>query len=459
MILNLVGRLSDNSKNISIGLLGALLAITASLEHGYILMATLAVSLLVISIYVLRLRVVDLIIITLPVSFYIQLGTHYNGSLADFLLPVLFLTVLAKEYRIEFKEKSFGKSYILRYSFCLVLVVIVSIVIPILNNTTISGGLPNIFKFIVNMIYLYLFYGLFKHDLHKNNFRILKIWSYTSVLISIISIFGVLLYSKGIDIGITYSFRAKGTFEDPNLFGAYLILSLGITLIYNNLYKKRTIGINVMLIFIALLFTFSRGGIIAIFIGALLVFLLKFKLKKVMKLMIAGIILLSVFYPIGRYYFAQDYTNFFFTAFQRVTSGGLNDGSAALRVYLWDTAFELWKKSPIIGVGTGQYITSAYLKLSKVVPNIPHNTYLTFLAETGTMGFLTFMSLPLFGFWKVFSSAKRGNKLSAYLLISLISISVQAFTINLENFRIFWVFLAFCIVWVETKIPASIEEI
>ena len=77
--------------------------------------------------------------------------------------------------------------------------------------------------------------------------------------------------------------------------------------------------------------------------------------------------------------------------------------SFTTRVELWKESFDVWKKNPIVGVGPSQYrqgISWAH----------PHNQYLATLAETGILGFSSFMVLFVILFyesWRTYQEAKN----------------------------------------------------
>jgi O-antigen ligase len=75
------------------------------------------------------------------------------------------------------------------------------------------------------------------------------------------------------------------------------------------------------------------------------------------------------------------------------------------------------------------------------VSNIAHNTYLSFLAETGLIGFVILVSLPLAVFVRVIRSRRRGNVFAPLLALGLAAVAVQALTLNLENSRALWALL------------------
>lgn len=76
--------------------------------------------------------------------------------------------------------------------------------------------------------------------------------------------------------------------------------------------------------------------------------------------------------------------------------------SGATRLYLWAAALQLFLGSPLHGVGWGnfQVLYRAYLDESMVGESQlgVHSTYLSLLAETGILGFLSFLTLLVVGF-------------------------------------------------------------
>lgn len=76
--------------------------------------------------------------------------------------------------------------------------------------------------------------------------------------------------------------------------------------------------------------------------------------------------------------------------------------SGATRLYLWAVALQLFRGSPIHGVGWGnfQVLYGAYLDPSLVGESQlgVHNTYLSLLAEAGIPGFVTFLALLVLAF-------------------------------------------------------------
>ncbi|MBO9129999.1 O-antigen ligase family protein [Bacillus sp. 165] len=423
------------------------LAVTYS-PHSYILYA--AAGLTIWAVIVLRkIKLMEIIILGLPVMFNISIGIKLNISIADFVLPVILFSIIVRGDYGAIRKIFLDYKGMVVYPFLLMLIVSVSLLQTFAyTEVDMPYGLSNILKLGVNFFYVLMF--LYYFQVEGNLFKFLKYWSAASIFFSLISLAGVVLYYLGYDLGLSYAFRATGTFEDPNLAAAYCIISIGFCLIYNRMYKQKTIGLNVILLFIILVLTASRGAAVGFLVGCLGAALMFYSLKNMKNLLrlifyvAAGALLFVSALKLGL--FELDIVQ---NSLNRISSVESSDEGTQLRMLLWKTAFQMWAENPIFGVGTGQYINHTSNILGYTLDNIPHNTYLAFLAETGSAGFLILVSLPCYIVFKILSLSKSYKNLKAYLIFTMIAIGTQAFTINLENFRVLWVYLAFCVVFVK----------
>lgn len=88
-----------------------------------------------------------------------------------------------------------------------------------------------------------------------------------------------------------------------------------------------------------------------------------------------------------------------------------NFSSNKERVYMWKAAIEMFKEHPLSGVGKGNWKKAAketyFPRFKNEWPVFgayahAHNTYLTWLAETGFIGLLLFLSFWLWVGWKLY---------------------------------------------------------
>jgi len=134
---------------------------------------------------------------------------------------------------------------------------------------------------------------------------------------------------------------------------------------------------------------------------------------------------------------------------------------AATRLLLWDTAWNLFVHSPIIGVGWGNFteIYGSYLSsFSWIPPGVfeVHNIYLQFLAETGLVGFTVFF-LFIFRAWRqglrqlriapdVFDKALAFGVLGAIMTMLVHGFVDFLFQVSNQFGTLFWALLALLIV-------------
>jgi putative inorganic carbon (hco3(-)) transporter len=177
----------------------------------------------------------------------------------------------------------------------------------------------------------------------------------------------------------------------PNFAAAYLSMSLAsaASLLFTSLGR----GLNWLAMAVlglggvALIFTFSRGGWMALALSVTLICLLGWRRRGVsLKTPIAVMLILGMLY----------------LPFHSVISGRLfgdDRGSAESRVPLMNLAFRIIADNPVLGVGINnftvvmdRYLTSDFREgwLFAV-----HNKYLLVLAETGIVGFLAFLAFLL----------------------------------------------------------------
>jgi O-antigen ligase len=134
---------------------------------------------------------------------------------------------------------------------------------------------------------------------------------------------------------------------------------------------------------------------------------------------------------------------------QRLSSS-LSQLSTDARWELWKRSLELWREHPVLGVGLGQFgrFSGDILGESRFTGTgfVAHNTFLSFLAELGTVGFC----LALLGLWACVRAIGRlrtteSTHLVAALRLGLLAIVLQMLTLNLQNVRFVWVFFGLCL--------------
>jgi len=191
--------------------------------------------------------------------------------------------------------------------------------------------------------------------------------------------------------------RLASTFFDPNFSGAYLVLTL--TLIFSELLYKGfrglkglVLSISGVVVFVALILTFSRSAwlVFAVCMGVLGV------LKSKKLLILALIAFLSAYALVPRV--------------QTRVAGGVDpDDSARARIVSWKDTFEIVKENPLMGVGfnTFRYAQGRYGLFDFRDPlggragAGSDSSLLLVLATTGVVGLAAFLLLGFKALWPV----------------------------------------------------------
>lgn len=219
-----------------------------------------------------------------------------------------------------------------------------------------------------------------------NKDKIIKLFVYISLTLSIIGFLQLLIYP---DLEALTSFgfdphkgRLVSTFLDPNLLGIFLNFGLiGSFYLYSK-EKTKDFAFFGVLIFAALILTYSRSAYAMFFIEVLILGFLRHR-----KILIALVLLLAILY-------------LFLPRFsERIKGGFLVDKSAIERVESWNKGIYVFQKNPVTGVGLNN-LREAYQRygLFKVFSENGGNSgsgvdssFIFILATTGVVGLVTYI--------------------------------------------------------------------
>jgi O-antigen ligase len=194
--------------------------------------------------------------------------------------------------------------------------------------------------------------------------------------------------------------RATGSFGQSNDLGAFLaiftVFSASMLPAIRNGLGRLTILATIVVGSLAVLFTISRGAILALAVGLLLVAF------RTSKLFFAVLVMVLLTAPI----WTPDYVK------DRVMSTQIEDeefdevsleASSQLRVDTWRAIIDVVTDHPLDGVGftgLGYVLPMTGSAMGVAVKDSAHNTYLRFLGEMGIFGLLLFVVL-LFKCWSL----------------------------------------------------------
>jgi len=218
--------------------------------------------------------------------------------------------------------------------------------------------------------------------------------------------------------------RVFGTFGQPNWLAAYLA-SLTPLMWSQALNTKKTILFAVlsMLMFVALLFTKSRSGLLGFGIAFIAFWSLAFYFSKKFKAILKIFSVVAIFILFGIIFIWNPLKQSTEPSAPGVTESG------DIRKIVWQGALELWKKYPLLGTGVETFAYSYYETRPAAhnltsewnyLYNKAHNEYLNFAATTGTVGLASYILLilsTLFTFYKSKKSILNFAFLSGYISI------------------------------------------
>jgi len=213
--------------------------------------------------------------------------------------------------------------------------------------------------------------------------------------------------------GKTY-LRSTATFPDPHMLSFFLgiILSLALTLFLVEK-KKFFYGSISLVLVIADMLTFSRGGYLGIAIG--IIFLVVFFWKRIDLRM--RIIFIAICFLVG-----------LISTIPNPISGryasifNLREGSNMGRIEIWQKTLSIIENKPWIGVGIGNYSLEIKPTAAYREPFYAHNTYLDIAAETGVGNAFVWIGI-LFLFWRAF---KRKAQKEVFFLGPALAIVIFA---------------------------------
>ncbi len=285
----------------------------------------------------------------------------------------------------------------------------------------------------------------------------------------IVAIYGILEHF-GIDQNIwvqDVQSRVFSTLGQPNWLAAYLaiLLPLSINKITSSSTKKLSTFYFLLSIclYICLLFTKSKSGILAVIVSLFIFFIVNFlQNKKSRKLLIINyslfiILSLLINNPIKDLVFPTklDIRN------STLEINNLNiTPSGDIRKIVWQGSFDLFKKFPLVGTGVETFAYSYYWTRSSehnltsewdFLYNKAHNEYLNFLATTGIVGTIPYLILIFTVLFFLIKNLIRNSTLdnsSLSILCSFISILIT----NAAGFSVVTVSLFFFL------LPALIDN-
>ncbi|HCR35666.1 hypothetical protein A2130_01090 [Candidatus Woesebacteria bacterium GWC2_33_12] len=356
---------------------------------------------------------------------------EFNKIIILYISTVLIVAVWL--YKCMIAKKFIFSRTILDWPLVIYLLVyLVSTIFSIDPRTSLLGYYSRFNGGLLSQICYVLLYWAFVSNLNKrqslhSTYYILLSTAIASIL-AIGEHFGIFTTCGLMKLGFTESCwvqdvqsRVFSTLGQPNWLAALLVALIPITWAYS--LRHTAYGLLSILFFVTLLFTKSRSGILAfgfefiIFWGINLYFS---KLKHI-KVFLSLTFLFALIYLI----FQSPFTGKDILSSQTVGPvlevGGTESGT--IRKYVWLGALNVFKSHPILGTGPETFAFSfpMYKPMEHnltsewdFIYNKAHNEFLNYLANTGILGFLSYLTIIITSII-IFIKSKKYDFLAGYV--------------------------------------------
>ncbi len=215
--------------------------------------------------------------------------------------------------------------------------------------------------------------------------------------------------------GSTSGYRLTGPIGDPNFYAQVMVVLIPIA-IERMLHERKPLfrvlaGIAAVLCTLTVVFTFSRGGFLAVVV-VLAMFVIIYP-PRPLQLALLIALAIGIFFLVPRTYFDRIITLDSLLPNQSGTIDIRTDNSIQGRASQYLTAWAMFKQHPLLGVGLSNfaYLYPEFSKEIGLAPSVSnrsvHSLYLEVLTETGILGISIFLSIIWLSFQSVLSARKK----------------------------------------------------
>ncbi|SCW28413.1 O-antigen ligase [Rhizobium mongolense subsp. loessense] len=288
-----------------------------------------------------------------------------------------------------------------------------------------------------------VFYAAIIEDSAKRLPLIFNAWVFAAVITALLGILGYFHAFPGAEVFTLYD-RAKGAFQDPNVFGPFLVVP-SLYLIHGILTRDLTTSplraAALLIVALGVFLSFSRAAWGLFLLGVvLLIFLMLLKERSgAFRLRILVLSLLAIVLMVATLLIALQFpqvSDLFSTRAQLVQE---YDGEYLGRFDRHRIGFQMMMERPL-GIGPMVFGT--------IFPEDEHNIWLKTLTTYGWLGFVSYVSLLVWTLYLGLKNLLRDRPWQPYLMIAWICIighAVIGNVIDIDHWR--HVYLLFGIVW------------
>ncbi|MBQ2697553.1 MAG: O-antigen ligase family protein, partial [Clostridia bacterium] len=375
-------------------------------EHGLIIPVTIGILLALVTLRIRILYMVAAVIALLGAA--LVLCIPETGLLFILLglpfLPTMLLAAACLYVNAAFLFKWMRGKRMLRFETVDLLVVAFGLVLLLLGGLTSLRPMDSLKQVAVQGVFLLTYFtaanGIRSYRMSKKAINCLLLSLFLA------SMLGIYQNFAGLENAINWideemfaeiGARIVGPFDNPNVFGEYLILLLPLalsTLLCQRGLRRLAGGVITAAAGLALVYTWSRGA----WLGAIASLgLLLLSYPWLTRLALPGLLML----PFLPAFLPQSILS------RLMSIGNLADTSTAYRVSIWTASCRMLGDIWPAGIGTGSpaftALYPAYALGGAAFALHSHNLFLQIFVETGILGFSVFLLLLIVFFRHVFS--------------------------------------------------------
>jgi O-antigen ligase len=348
----------------------------------------------------------------------------------------------------------------------LFVVIVASVVVNALTWTTyyqLNTGVMEAVKFLAVAAWMLAVFALFLPQLGRR-FTIFAVASATvAALWSLHSVF------ENVVLGVQ---RPTGPFENPNMYGNYLVFNAFLTLgavkvmaedrtglalgglVWLRKHRSLLTIILLPMIVLGLMSTGSRGSMLSFAAGVLAGARLWIPKRITFRMVATAALGLSLL-GAGMSWFLSQHPYML----KRIERTGAGEHNVDERLRLWRAARAAFMERPVLGIGYGEF--PRYGDYRHGLPRkVAHEMYLSVAAELGAVGFVAFVWLLLSALWDGWRirTPVRGA-VACCGFACLVAACIQGLFANIEQFRTLWILFGCIAAAVAVSEPSGVGRL
>jgi O-antigen ligase len=414
---------------------------------GVLLMAMIIPLFLIIPYYTILLLIIvrnttDLYTESIFLNFFDVITLNFSSLLGVLVIFFGIITLIRK--KIEWRKIPLVLPWLLFIIFSTV---------SIIYSIDQTSGIKTLMR-LLSIFSVYIISFLYFQENKEKKMLFLKVLFISYLLPCLLGLYQAIT-QRGF-YGVDGFFRINGTYFHPNSFAFNLFLAFIIfTTVYFNSQKKlrKKVLFYLIILMILILFTLTRSAWLGLILF-ILVLLLIYERKKVLKYSILAISLLFIFVILNNYTILRYFDWNTIPLVRRVTTSTNLLSSWEWRIKTWTQMTKYVYQSPFIGFGLDTYRFLRSKEVYDITESLyAHNDYLKILIELGALGLLLYLNLIYQTLknilQKFINQIKKKNKDREYL-IAFIGIFIIYLIAGVDNVLlatslqwVLWIYIAY----------------